>query len=127
MAVVDDEGFIYIVDRADDFIKSWGHRISSHEVEACALRLDGLVSAAAVGVPDDEAGEAVTLFVTLRPGAEVTPDDVLAFMRAELPTHMVPRSVHVLDSLPLTTNGKTAKAALRELATARAEERAGVG
>ena len=127
VAVVDDEGFIYIVDRADDFIKSWGHRVSSQEVEACALRLEDLVSAAAVGVPDDEAGEAVTLFVTRRPGAEVDPDEVLAFMRAELPTHMVPRSVHVLDSLPLTTNGKTAKAALRELATGRAGERARVG
>jgi acyl-CoA synthetase (AMP-forming)/AMP-acid ligase II len=117
VAVVDDEGFVFIVDRVDDFIKSWGHRISSHEVEACALRLDGLVSAAAVGVPDDEAGEAVTLFVTLRPGAELTPDDVLAFMRSQLPKHMVPRSVLVLDALPLTVNGKTAKASLREMAS----------
>ena len=117
VAVVDDEGFVFIVDRVDDFIKSWGHRISSHEVEACALRLDGLVSAAAVGVPDDEAGEAVALFVTLRPGAELTPDDVLAHMRAQLPKHMVPRSVLVLDALPLNVNGKTAKASLREMAS----------
>jgi long-chain acyl-CoA synthetase len=116
VAVVDEEGFIFIVDRVDDFIKSWGHRISSQEVEACALRLDDLVSAAAVGVPDDEAGEAVVLFVTLRPGARVSTEDVLSFMRAQLPKHMVPRSVLVLDSLPLTVNGKTAKASLRELA-----------
>jgi acyl-CoA synthetase (AMP-forming)/AMP-acid ligase II len=115
VAVVDDEGFIFIVDRVDDFIKSWGHRVSSQEVEACALRLDGLVSAAAVGVPDDEAGEAVALFVTLRPGAQVSTEEILSFMRAELPKHMVPKSVLVLDALPLTVNGKTAKASLREM------------
>jgi acyl-CoA synthetase (AMP-forming)/AMP-acid ligase II len=117
VATVDEDGFVYIVDRADDFIKSWGHRISSQEVEACALRLEDLISAAAVGVPDDEAGEAVALFVTLRAGAQVTPDDVLAFLRGELPKHMVPATVTVLDALPLSVNGKPAKAALRELAT----------
>ena len=71
-------------------------------------------------------GEAVTLFVTRRPGADVDPEQVLAFMRAELPTHMVPRSVHLLDALPLTANGKTAKAALRELASSPAQAEAGV-
>ncbi len=75
LAVVDEDGYIFIVDRRDDFIKSWGHRISSQEVEAAALRMEQLVSAAVIGVPDDEAGEAVTLFVTARPGAEVTPDE----------------------------------------------------
>ena len=117
VAVVDDDGFIHIVDRTDDFIKSWGYRVSSQEVEACALQLEGLVSAAAVGVPDDEAGEAVTLFVTVAPGEQVGVDDVAAFMRANLPKFMVPRSVVVLDSLPLTVNGKVAKGSLRELAS----------
>ena len=93
LAVVDDDGYIFIVDRRDDFIKSWGHRISSQEIEEAALRMEQLVSAAVVGVPDDEAGEAVTLFVTARPGAEVTPDEVLAVCRQHLPKHMVPRSV----------------------------------
>ncbi|MBJ7355777.1 AMP-binding protein [Nocardioides sp.] len=118
VAVVDDEGFIFIVDRVADFIKTWGHRVSSQEVEACALRLDGLVSAAAVGVPDEEAGEAVALFVTLAPGADVGPEEIRSFMRAQLPKHMVPSTVVILDALPLTANGKTAKASLRELASA---------
>ncbi len=119
LAIVDDDGFIFIVDRRDDFIKSWGHRISSQEVEAAALRMEQLVSAAVVGIPDDEAGEAVTLFVTARPGATVTQDDVRAVCRQHLPKHMVPRSVFVLDSLPLNASGKTAKAQLREIAAAR--------
>ena len=120
---MDDDGDIFIVDRRDDFIKSWGHRISSQEVEAAALRMEQLVSAAVIGVPDDEAGEAVTLFVTARPGAEVTPDEVLAVCRQHLPKYMVPRSVLILDALPLNANGKIAKPQLREMAAARAAAR----
>jgi long-chain acyl-CoA synthetase len=119
LAVVDDEGDIFIVDRRDDFIKSWGHRVSSQEVEAAALRMEQLVSAAVIGVPDDEAGEAVTLFVTARPGAEVTPGEVLAVCRQHLAKYMVPSSVLVLDALPLNANGKVAKRRLREMAAAR--------
>jgi acyl-CoA synthetase (AMP-forming)/AMP-acid ligase II len=119
MAVVDDDGYIFIVDRRDDFIKSWGHRISSQEVEAAALRMEQLTSAAAIGVPDDEAGEAVTLFVAARPDAEVTSDDVLTACRKHLPKYMVPRSVQILNALPLNANGKIAKSQLRGLATAR--------
>jgi len=119
LAVVDDDGYVFIVDRRDDFIKSWGHRISSQEVEAAALRMRQLVSVAVIGVPDDEAGEAVTLFAVARPGAEVTPEDVLAVCRQHLPKHMVPRSVLLMDSLPLNASGKIAKPRLREMAAAR--------
>jgi acyl-CoA synthetase (AMP-forming)/AMP-acid ligase II len=120
LAVVDDDGYIFIVDRRDDFIKSWGHRVSSQEVEAAALRMEQLVSAAVIGVADDEAGEAVTLFVTATPGTAVTPDEVLAVCRQHLARYMVPRSVLILDALPLNANGKIAKTQLREMAAARA-------
>jgi long-chain acyl-CoA synthetase len=116
LAVVDDEGYIFIVDRRDDFIKSWGRRFSSQEIEAAALRLEQLVSAAVIGIPDDGAGEAVALFVTARPGARVSPDDVLAVCRQHLPRYMVPRMVRILGVLPLNANGKIAKTQLREMA-----------
>jgi len=119
LATVDDDGDIFIVDRRDDFIKSWGHRVSSQAVEAAALRMEQLVAAAVIGVPDDEAGEAVTLFVTARPGAVVTPDQVLAVCRQHLPKYMVPRSVLMLDALPLNSSGKIAKPQLREMAAPR--------
>jgi acyl-CoA synthetase (AMP-forming)/AMP-acid ligase II len=116
LGTVDDEGYVYVVDRREDFIKSWGYRVSSQEVEACALRLADLVSAAAIGVEDLEAGEAINLFVTVRPGSAVTPEQVLAFTREHLPKHMVPAVVRILDALPLNPNGKIAKSRLRELA-----------
>lgn len=116
LAVVDDDGYIFVVDRRDDFIKSWGYRVSSQEVEAAALRLPQLVSAAAIGVPDAEAGEAVALFVTVAPGSDVGCDDVLMTCRKHLAKHMVPRSVRILDAIPLNGSGKIAKNELRKLA-----------
>ena len=116
LAVVDDDGFIFIVGRRDDFIKSWGHRISSQEIEECVLRMTNSLSAGAVGVPHTAAGEAVTLFVTAAPGTGLTAGDVLRFCRAHLPKYMVPHSVHIVESLPVNANGKTDKPRLRELA-----------
>lgn len=122
VAIVDDDGYVFIVDRRDDFIKSWGYRISSQEVEGAALQLPELVSAAAIGVPDDEAGEAVLLFVTVAPGRDVTAATVRSACRARLPRHMVPKTVVILDSLPLNASGKVAKTSLRTLAAARSVE-----
>jgi acyl-CoA synthetase (AMP-forming)/AMP-acid ligase II len=121
LGTVDEDGYVYVVDRKEDFIKCWGYRVSSQEVEAAALRLDGLVSAAAVGVEDLEAGEAIHLFVTVRPGTDLSADDVLAATRAALPKHMVPHVVHVLDALPLNANGKISKPELRRIACERQE------
>jgi acyl-CoA synthetase (AMP-forming)/AMP-acid ligase II len=117
LAVLDEDGFLFVVDRRDDFIKSWGYRISSQEIEACAVQMRDLVSAAAIGVPDDDAGEAVTLVVTARPGADVGEDDVLAHCREHLSKYMVPRSVVVVDGLPLNASGKVDKRRLRDLVT----------
>lgn len=118
LAVVDEDGYIFIVDRRDDFIKSWGHRISSHEVESAALRMQELIYTAAIGVPDDQAGEALVLFATAKGGTRVTADDVLTVCRQHLPKHMVPRSVVILDEMPVNASGKIAKQRLRETAAA---------
>lgn len=114
LAVVDDDGYIFIVDRKDDFIKSWGYRVSSQDVEAAALQSPEVVSAAAIGQPDPAAGEAITLFVTIRPGSDVDADDVLAVCRRHLAKHMVPQSVHILADMPMNASGKIAKTALRQ-------------
>lgn len=112
LAVVDDEGFIYLVGRREDFIKSWGHRVSAQDVEACVLGLDRVLAAAAVGVPDDEAGEAIVLLVQPRPGAEVTTEEIRARCRMHLPSYMAPRVVRVVEQLPLNANGKVDRSRL---------------
>ena len=101
LATVDEDGYIFVVDRIADFIKSWGYRVSSQEVESCVLQLPDIVSAAAVGVPDLAAGEAIHVFVTLRAKAEITPDAIIAHCREKLARHMVPEVVTIIKSLPL--------------------------
>ena len=113
---MDEDGLLHVVDRGDDFIKSWGYRVSSHEVEDAALELGAVAAAAAVGRPDLDAGEAVVLFATVRPGHELAADDIEAHLRVRLAKHLVPQEVRLLDQLPLNQNGKVVKTRLRELA-----------
>ena len=120
LATVDEDGFIHIVGRSGDFIKSWGYRISPQQVEETALRHDAVAAAVAVGLPDADAGEAVNLAVSAVPGLALEPGEVLAFLRRQLPKHLVPAVVHVLDEIPLTTNGKVSRGAVRTLLEGRA-------
>lgn len=116
LARVDEDGFIYIVDRHADFIKSYGHRVSSQEIEAAVLERKDIVAAAAIGVPDAVRGEAIWLYVSLSNGAAATPDDIIQFCKRRLPAHAVPREVDIVMQLPLSESGKVLKGSLRELA-----------
>ncbi len=114
LATVDPEGFIFIVDRKSDFIKSLGHRVSSQEIEAKVLEMPEVVAAAAIGQPDELQGESILVFVTLRQGAQVSAGDVLQHCRAHMARHMVPKQVFVLDRLPTNAHGKVVKSVLRQ-------------
>jgi acyl-CoA synthetase (AMP-forming)/AMP-acid ligase II len=115
LATVDDDGFIYIVGRRGDFIKSWGYRISPLQIEEAAVQFPGVGAAVAVGLPDSEAGEAVILAVTAAPRANLDVEGLKAWLRSRLPKHMVPHAVHLLDEFPLTASGKIAKPELHEM------------
>ncbi len=115
LATVDEDGFIYIVDRKSDFIKSYGHRISSYEVESCLLQIPQVVSAAVVGLPDEQAGEQIAAFVVRKTGAALTEQDVLQHCRAHLARHMLPQTVIFLPALPLNAHGKVLKSELRKM------------
>lgn len=114
LAYADDDGFLFIVDRQEDFIKSWGFRIASQDVESVVIQMSDLIAAAVVGVPDAAAGERVELLAVRRPGAMLTEEEILRHCRAHLAKHMVPARVHFATHLPLNDNGKVNKAAVRE-------------
>jgi acyl-CoA synthetase (AMP-forming)/AMP-acid ligase II len=116
LATVDEDGYIYIVDRKADFIKSMGHRVSSQEIEARVLEIDEVVSAAAIGVPDEIQGEAIKVFVTLKSGATITSEKMIAVCRQHMARHMVPNEIVIVKSLPMNAHGKVVKSALRSLA-----------
>jgi acyl-CoA synthetase (AMP-forming)/AMP-acid ligase II len=115
LATIDEDGFIYIVDRKSDFIKCLGHRVSSQDIEADILQITDVVSAAAIGVPDDVQGEAIIVFVTVKKNTTLAQDDIIAYCRQHMARHMVPKEVIFVDSLPLNAHGKVVKAKLREM------------
>ncbi len=114
LATVDEDGYIYVVDRKDDFIKSYGYRISSQQVEACVLELEEVASAAVIGEPDPVRGEAIVACVSLRAGSLLTEEDILTHCRHKLPRHMVPKTIRILEALPLGPQGKVLKSELRK-------------
>lgn len=114
MATIDEEGFIYIVDRKSDFIKSYGNRVSSQEVEACIMEIKDVVAAATVGIPDPIRGEAIRAFVVLRAKAAVTENDIITHCMQRLARYMVPRDVIFIQSLPTNQHGKVIKSELRK-------------
>ena len=114
MARVDNDGYIYIVDRKDDFIKSYGNRISSQKIEACILERDEVMAVAVIGVPDPLRGEAIRAFVVLRPNATITEQEIIAHCMKQLARYMVPKDVVFTPSLPTNQHGKVNKSALKK-------------
>jgi long-chain acyl-CoA synthetase len=115
LATVDEDGFLYLVDRAKDFIKCGGERVSCQAVEEQVLEFDALLEAAVIGVPDEVLGEAVKLFVVPREsGAQDLENRLRQFCKENLPPRLNPKSIVVLNSLPKNNAGKVMKTALRK-------------
>ena len=112
---MDEDGYVYIVDRIKDMIISGGENIYSAEVENCIAQHPGVAQCAVIGIPHETWGEAVHAVVMRKPGAAVTGDDVIAFCRERIAHYKCPRSVHVQDELlPLSGAGKILKRELRK-------------
>lgn len=114
-AYMDDEGFVFIVDRFKDMIISGGENIYSAEVENAISLLPGVAEVAVIGIPDAKWGEAVHAIIVPRPGANLTTEAVIAHCRTQIAGYKCPRSVEFRDtSLPLSGAGKVLKRELRE-------------
>jgi acyl-CoA synthetase (AMP-forming)/AMP-acid ligase II len=114
LARVDKDGFIYIVDRAKDFIKCRGEKVSARQIEEVLLGFDELVEAAVIGIPDDVLGEAVKAFVVPRKrDSDGITESLAAFCKTRLPPHHLPKEIVVLQSLPKNSAGKVMKGTLR--------------
>jgi long-chain acyl-CoA synthetase len=113
-----DDGYLYIVDRIKDLIIRGGYNVYPRDVEDALMEHPDVAGAAVVGRPDAKYGEEVVAFVQLRPGAEVTPAELVAFGKEHLSAVKYPREVRVVDSIPLTSVLKTDRKRLRALLTA---------
>ncbi len=111
---MDEDGFVYLVDRLKDMIISGGENVYSAEVENALHRHPAVAECAVIGVPDDEWGERVHAIVRLHPGRSASPEELIAHCRRLIAGYKCPRSVELREApLPLSGAGKILKTELR--------------
>lgn len=110
---MDENGLFYIEDRKKDMILVSGFNVYPNEIEGVVVEMDGILEAAAIGIPDEKSGEAVKLYV-VRSDPSVTEKDVLSFCRENLSAYKVPKVIEFREDLPKTNVGKILRRALRD-------------
>ena len=114
LATVDDGNYIYLVDRKKDMIVTGGENVYSTEVEGALYSHPSVLEAAVIGVPNPTWGEQVVAVVVLKPGQDVSAQELIAHGRERIAGYKTPRAVEFADTLPKSGAGKILKAALRE-------------
>jgi len=114
----DADGWFYLVDRAKDMIIVSGYKVWPKDVETALHEHPSVLEACVVGVPDSYRGEKVKGFVTLRPGQDVEPEELIQHCRDLLAVYKAPREIEIVDELPKTASGKLLRRELRDRAVA---------
>jgi fatty-acyl-CoA synthase len=114
MAVVDEEGYITIVDRKKDIIISGGENISSVEIEKVVQDHPAVFEVVVIGVPDEKWGEVPKALIVLHPGKQVTEDEIINHVRKYLAGFKAPKSVEFRSDFPKGGTGKILKQDLRK-------------
>lgn len=115
LAVTYPDGYIEIQDRIKDMIISGGENISSTEIEGVLYKHPSVMEVAVIAVPDEKWGEVPKAIIVLRPGAEVTEQDIIDYTRANMANFKAPKSIEFVEALPKTATGKLQKFRLREM------------
>ncbi|MCW2784768.1 MAG: acyl-CoA synthetase [Marmoricola sp.] len=113
MAFRDGGGFLHIVDRKKDMVVTGGFNVYPREIEDVLTEDPAISAAAVIGVPDPKWGEALKAFVVAKPGETVDVESLIARVKARKGSHCAPKSLEVVDALPLTSVGKIDKLVLR--------------
>jgi long-chain acyl-CoA synthetase len=113
VAVKDEDGYIFIVDRKKDMIIAGGFNIYPREIDEVLFQHPKVAEAISLGVPDEYRGETVKAFVVLRPGETATAEEIVAFCKERLTGYKVPKIIEFRDSLPKSAVGKLLRKALR--------------
>jgi acyl-CoA synthetase (AMP-forming)/AMP-acid ligase II len=114
MAIINEEGYVTIVDRKDDMIITGGENVYSIEVENVLYTYPAVLEAAVIGVPDAEWGEIVKAFVVLKEGKKTTEKEIIEFLKGRIAAYKVPKSIEFQDCLPKLGSGKICKKRLKE-------------
>jgi len=114
IATMDEEGYIFIVDRKKDMILSSGFNVYPREIDEVLYTMPQVLRACCIGIPDEKRGESVKAFIVLKPGEKLTEEQVIEYCRERLSAYKVPREVAFIDELPLTAVGKPMRNALKQ-------------
>lgn len=114
LAVMDEEGYVTIVDRKKDMILTGGENVYSTEVENVLYMHPSILECAVIGVPDPKWGEAVKGIVVLKPGHKATEEEIIRFCKERMAHYKAPKSIDFMDALPRTGSGKIHKKGLRD-------------
>ena len=115
---LDDEGYLYVVDRKKDMIITGGFNVYSTEVEQSLMRIDGIELAAVIGEPDERWGEAVCAYIETSAGSRLDEATIIDLVKADIGGVKTPKRVEIVDELPRTPVGKLDKKQLRNTAWA---------
>jgi acyl-CoA synthetase (AMP-forming)/AMP-acid ligase II len=122
MAVRDEEGFIYIVDRKKDMVITGGMNVYPREVETILDAHPAVKESAVIGVPDPRWGEQLAAYVVFEGGHSASSEELAAYSKANLAPYKLPKTFHPIDALPRNANGKVLKTTLREHHAAHTQE-----
>lgn len=122
---LDEDGYLYVVDRVKDLIIRGGFNVFPRDVEDALLAHAAVSAAAVVGRPDERSGEEVVAVVSLHPGASADPAELQEFAKARLARYKYPREVRIVDAVPVTSVGKTDRRAVRTMVRAAHEDHEG--
>ena len=114
IAIIQEDGYMRIVDRKKDMIVVSGFNVYPNELEDVMAAIPGVLQCAAIGVPNEKTGEAIKVFIVKEPGAQLNAEDVRSHMRDKLTAYKVPKEVEFRDSLPTTNVGKILRRELRD-------------
>jgi acyl-CoA synthetase (AMP-forming)/AMP-acid ligase II len=111
---LDSDGYLYICDRIKDMIIVAGENVYPAEIENALTKHQAVTEAAVIGAPDERWGEAIHAFVVTRPGEEVTPRELMSFLRAHIATFKIPARFYFVEQIPRNPSGKILRRVLRD-------------
>ena len=112
---LDEEGFLFLVGRRSDIIKTGAHRVHPGEIEEVIAGLPGVSEAAVTGIGDELLGQTIAAWVVPEPGCDISVEEVKARCRDMLASYKIPKQVHIVTTLPRTTSGKLRRIELSSL------------
>jgi len=122
VAVKDEKGRYYIVDRTKDMIIRGGLNVYPREVEEVMIKHEAVSLVAVTGIPDPKMGEEIKAYVVLADSASATPSELIAYTKANLAAYKYPRQVEIIDALPMSATGKILKKELRKMEAEKSKE-----